>query len=69
MFQTTGATTVTFVSAMIGRLFVTGAYYTTVMYGPEIFPTGIRGRGVALSETLGGIAIFLSPVIVYSVKE
>ncbi|CAL4082215.1 unnamed protein product, partial [Meganyctiphanes norvegica] len=50
---------------MLGRMFIAGAYYITLQYGPEIFPTVIRGQGVALCETLGGIAIFTSPMVVY----
>lgn len=51
--------------ALVGRATITGAYYITLQYGPEVFPTVVRGQGVALSETLGGVAIFLSPSIVY----
>ncbi|XP_063594263.1 solute carrier family 22 member 13-like [Penaeus indicus] len=51
--------------ALVGRSTITGAYYITLQYGPEVFPTVVRGQGVALAETLGGIAIFLSPSIVY----
>ena len=54
--------------AMLGRLSITGAYYITLQYCPEVFPTVIRGQGVAISETLGGIAIFISPLIVYLVR-
>lgn len=53
--------------ALVGRSTITGAYYITLQYGPEVFPTVVRGQGVALAETLGGIAIFLSPSIVYLV--
>ncbi|XP_076042786.1 solute carrier family 22 member 13-like [Oratosquilla oratoria] len=51
--------------ALFGRMTITCAYYITLQYGPEIFPTVVRGQGVAMSETMGGIAIFLSPSIVY----
>ena len=54
--------------ALVGRMFVTAAYYITLQYGPEVFPTVVRGRGVAVSETLGGVAIFVSPLIVYLVS-
>ncbi|XP_045120504.1 organic cation transporter protein-like [Portunus trituberculatus] len=53
------------VVALMGRASITGAYYITLQYGPEIFPTEVRGQGVALSETLGGVAIFISPMVVY----
>ena len=53
---------------MVGRAAITGAYYITLQYGPEVFPTEVRGQGVALSETLGGVAIFLSPLVVYLVR-
>ena len=44
---------------------VNGAYFICLQYGSEIFPTVIRGQGVALCEILGGVAIFLSPTVVY----
>lgn len=53
--------------ALVGRATITGAYYIALQYGPEVFPTAVRGQGVALSETLGGVAIFLSPLVVYLV--
>jgi len=53
------------VLALFGRLVVTSAYYITLQYVPETFPTLVRGQGVAISETMGGIAIFVSPMIVY----
>ena len=40
-------------------------YY--LQYGSEIFPTVIRGQGVALCEIVGGVAIFVSPLVVYLV--
>ena len=46
---------------------VSGAYYICLQYGSEIFPTVIRGQGVALCEIVGGIAIFISPLVVYLV--
>jgi len=54
--------------ALIGRMTVTAAYFICLQYGSEIFPTKIRGQGVAMCEILGGIAIFLSPSIVYLAK-
>jgi len=50
---------------LIGRMTVNGAYFTCLQYGSEIFPTVIRGQGIALCEIVGGIAIFLSPAVVY----
>ena len=47
---------------------VSGAYYICLQYGSEIFPTVIRGQGVALCEIVGGIAIFISPLVVYLVR-
>ena len=67
-FLFTGFQTLSFAFALIGRMFITSAYYIALQYGPEIYPTEIRGRGVAMSETLGGIAIFTSPLIVYTVS-
>lgn len=53
---------------LIGRMTVNGAYFTCLQYSSEIFPTVIRGQGVALCEIVGGIAIFLSPTIIYLAK-
>jgi len=53
---------------LIGRMTVNGAYFTCLQYSSEIFPTVIRGQGVALCEIVGGIAIFLSPTVVYLAK-
>ena len=50
-----------------GRMMVSGAYYICLQYGSEIFPTVIRGQGVALCEIVGGIAIFISPLVVFLV--
>jgi len=61
--------TVSLVIALFGRLVVTSAYYITLNYVPETFPTLVRGQGVAISETMGGIAIFVSPLIVYLNKS
>ena len=48
---------------------VSGAYYICLQYGSEIFPTVIRGQGVALTEIVGGVAIFTSPLVVYLVSH
>jgi len=53
---------------LTGRMMVSGAYYICLQYGSEIFPTVIRGQGVALCEIVGGIAIFISPLVVYLAK-
>ena len=37
-------------------------------YASELMPTVLRGRGVALCEVFGGVAILLSPVIVHLVS-
>ena len=54
---------------LIGRMMVNAAYFICLQYGSEIFPTVIRGQGVALCEIVGGFAIFLSPTVVYLVKS
>ncbi|KAF2361268.1 Major facilitator superfamily [Trinorchestia longiramus] len=56
------------VVGLLGRFAITVAYYISLQYGPEVIPTVVRGQGVALAETLGGVAIFLSPLVVYLVK-
>jgi len=53
---------------LIGRMTVNGAYFICLQYSSEIFPTVIRGQGIALCEIVGGIAIFLSPMVVYLAK-
>ena len=50
-------------------MMVNAAYFICLQYGSEIFPTVIRGQGVALCEIVGGFAIFLSPTVVYLVKS
>lgn len=47
--------------ALAARLFATAAYCVTLQYGPELWPTLIRGQGVALSEFMGGVAVLSSP--------
>lgn len=54
--------------ALVGRLTVNAAYFICLQYGSEIFPTVIRGQGIAMCEIVGGIAIFLSPSVVYLAK-
>lgn len=54
---------------LIGRMMVNAAYFICLQYGSEIFPTVIRGQGVALCEIVGGFAIFLSPTVVYLVRR
>ncbi|KAL7637532.1 UNVERIFIED_CONTAM: hypothetical protein RMT77_012260 [Armadillidium vulgare] len=68
VFLPTVYATTILIFALFGRLFITGAYYISLQYCPEIFPTVIRGRGVAMAETFGGIAIFVSPIIVYLIE-
>ena len=53
----------------MGRMLIMGAYSTCLQYGPELFPTVVRGQSLALYETLGGVAIFVSPSIVYLVRS
>lgn len=54
--------------ALVGRLTVNAAYFICLQYASEIFPTVIRGQGIAMCEIVGGIAIFLSPSVVYLAK-
>ena len=53
---------------LFGRLTVTAAYFVCLQYASEIFPTVLRGRGVALCEVAGGLAMLGSPAIVYLVS-
>ena len=68
---------------LMGKMTVTGAYYICQQYSSEVFPTVVRGQGVsqistflffylfvqlALCEVAGGVAIFLSPMVVYLTK-
>merc|ERR1711963_837838 len=54
-----------FLVALIARMTANGAFNVCLQYSSEIFPTVIRGKGVAVCEIVGGAAIFLSPTIVY----
>ena len=51
-------------SALLGRLNITATCYICLQFATEIFPTNIRGRGVALCEMAGGVAILTSPGVV-----
>merc|ERR1712112_196897 len=53
---------------LVGKMMVTGAYYIVQQYSSEIFPTVVRGQGLALCEIAGGIAIFLTPAITHMHK-
>ena len=55
--------------AMLGRMFATGAYYICLQCASEVFPTVIRGKGVATCEIMGGIGLFVCPMIVYLVMQ
>jgi len=59
---------VSIIVALIARMTANGAFNVCLQYSSEIFPTVIRGKGVALCEIVGGAAIFLSPTIVYLSK-
>ena len=59
--------TVLMTTAMLGRMFATGAYYICLQCASEVFPTVIRGKGVATCEIMGGIGLFVCPMIVYLV--
>ena len=53
------------VSGLMGRMSITAAYFVCLQYASELMPTLVRGRGVALCETAGGLAVLASPGIVY----
>ncbi|CAB4056183.1 SLC22A4_5 [Lepeophtheirus salmonis] len=54
--------------ALAGRIFITGAYFISLLYASEIFPTEIRGKGMAICEFIGGFGIIFSPSIIYLSK-
>ena len=56
-------------TAMLGRMFATGAYYICLQCASEVFPTVIRGKGVATCEIMGGVGLFVCPMIVYLVLD
>lgn len=56
------------VSALLSRLNITATYYICLQFASEIFPTNIRGRGLALCEMAGGVAILASPGVVHLKK-
>ena len=55
-------------SGLLGRLNITAAFFISLQFASEIFPTVIRGRGVALCEMAGGLAVLVSPGIVHLEK-
>ena len=55
-------------SGLMGRMTIAAAYFVCLQYASELIPTVLRGRGVALCEVAGGVAIILSPGIVYLVS-
>ena len=55
-------------SGLLGRLNITAAFFISLQYASEIFPTVIRGRGVALCEMAGGLAVLVSPGVVHLEK-
>ena len=61
--------TVLLSTAMLGRMFATGAYYICLQCASEVFPTVIRGKGVATCEIMGGVGLFVCPMIVYLVSD
>ena len=56
------------VSGLMGRMTIAAAYFVCLQYASELMPKPLRGRGVALCETAGGLAVLMSPGIVYLVK-
>ncbi|CAL4127331.1 unnamed protein product, partial [Meganyctiphanes norvegica] len=53
------------VAAMFGRFLITMAINVGLQYQCEIIPTVIRGQGIGVLHTLGFVASFFSPYIVY----
>ena len=60
--------TLRLISGLLGRFNITAAYFICLQFASEIFPTSIRGRGVALCEMVGGLAILVSPGVVHLKK-
>ena len=55
--------------AMAGRCFLALALHSTFQMCLEIFPTTIRGRGVAIASAIGVGTSFGSSFIIHSVSE
>ncbi|XP_063593179.1 solute carrier family 22 member 3-like [Penaeus indicus] len=56
------------VLAMVGRFMITMAMNVGMQYQVEVLPTVARGQGMAFIHTVGFLAAFVSPYIVYLSK-
>lgn len=56
------------VLAMVGRFMITMAMNVGMQYQVEVLPTVARGQGMAFIHTVGFLAAFVSPYIVYLVR-
>lgn len=51
--------------ALIQRICITANYNIIIQYSAELYPTVLRGRGLAFLRLMGTLGLFLSPSIVY----
>lgn len=54
---------------LIQRLGISTNYNIIMQYSAEIYPTILRGRGVAFLRLMGTFGLFLSPSLVYLVNK
>lgn len=55
--------------ALIMRVTLTTEYTIIIQYAAEIYPTVLRGRGLAFLRAMGTFGLYLSPTIVYLALE
>ncbi|KAG7173435.1 Organic cation transporter protein-like 19 [Homarus americanus] len=60
----TAYTTVTLVLALVGKLFITGAYNLLYLTASELLPTCVRSRGLNLSSMMARVGSIMSPFII-----
>ncbi|XP_013787158.1 carcinine transporter-like [Limulus polyphemus] len=51
--------------ALVMRVTITTEYNIIMQYSAEIYPTSLRGRGLAVLRVMGTLGLYLSPTIVY----
>ncbi|RWS29214.1 solute carrier family 22 member 6-like protein, partial [Leptotrombidium deliense] len=52
------------VAFFLARLTLTAVFNIKLLYGPEVYPTAVRNRAVAVRMAIGSIGCFISPLIV-----
>ncbi|KAF2358547.1 Major facilitator sugar transporter-like [Trinorchestia longiramus] len=60
---------VIFSLAMVGKLFITGAYNLLYLYSVELFPTCVRNRGLSVSSMMARVASISAPFVTKSLAS